>query len=513
MLAAGMAAILCLAYVLFIHNLGATSLWDPDEPRQAIMAREMMERSDYVHPYLNGAPYLEKPPLYPWLIIIAAVVHGGLSEFAARIPSALAATALLVIVFLMGRRLAGQNAGLFSAFILAANFQFLGNARESVMDMTFAFFIGLTIFLAELALCREKRWLFACAFLPSACAILSKGPAGLVIPAGVLLVFLFSQGKVKRFFVPFLAGCALSLCTASVWFAAAGKAYVDEFVFHQNLVRYTKGFDHIESLFYYFPKLFFNFFPWSCLLPFAVCHAWKRKLRLPIAWFAFAFLFFEFSRSKRAIYLLPAYPAMALLVGIYVKEKWQTLLSRGWSNLLMRAFGLLLALLPLAGGVALSGLRDQREMLGGSLQMSIALGALAFLGLVFLFTAAKKTPHGSLAALFAYLICVGFLYHTLYMPALDRYQKSARLITDEVKKIDGGKKVYICGFNSPALIYYLGRPVTVVQQPEDARTKNRDDVILIVENRRDASQQVVPHSSIARQVRYEKDFYTILVTR
>ena len=83
--------ILCLAYVLFIHGLGSTSLWDPDEPRQAIMAREMMARGDYIHPYLNGLPYLEKPPLHPWLIVAAAKLTGKINEFSARIPSAVAA--------------------------------------------------------------------------------------------------------------------------------------------------------------------------------------------------------------------------------------------------------------------------------------------------------------------------------------------------------------------------------------------------------------------------------------
>ena len=510
-LGAQVAVILCLAYVLFVHNLGATSLWDPDEPRQAIEAREMVERSDYIHPYLNGKPYLEKPPLYPWLIVISAQIRGRLDEFAARIPSALAATLLLIIVFFLGRRFGDRSAGVLSVFILAANFQFLLNARESVMDMTFAMFIGLTIFLAYVAVMRDNRLLFVCAFVPSALAILSKGPAGLIIPAGILLLFLFSQGKARRFVFPLLAGCCLSAGLASVWFVLAGKAYYDEFILHQNLARYMRGFDHIESLLYYFPKLLFNFFPWSCFLPFAIYDAVKRRQWLPLCWFAFTFAFFEFSRSKRAVYLLPAYPAMAILVALYLKEEWQGLLRRGWSNHLVKVFALLITVIPVVAGVVpLAALQEQRMMLGRIVPVTIPLAILTLFGLTFLVTVAKRVPGKSLAALFAYSICLGFLYHSLYMPAVDMHYKSVRRITDVVKSLGGSGPVYTFGFNSPALIYYLGRPVSGIRDVHDIRSVERNGV-LIAENKPGRQKQVPPDFSPVRQVRYEKDTYTVFM--
>ena len=210
--------ILFLAYVLFVHNLGAISLWDPDEPRQAIMAREMVERSDYIHPYLNGSPYTEKPPLFSWLIVLASKVGGGLNEFTARIPSALCATGLLLMVFVMGRRFVDEDGGLLSALVLATNYQFLGNSREAVMDMTFAFFIGASIFLAWFSVERRSRALLVLAFLPAALAILTKGPAGLVIPAAVILLYLFTTKRAKAFILPLAGGCVICLAVASLWF-------------------------------------------------------------------------------------------------------------------------------------------------------------------------------------------------------------------------------------------------------------------------------------------------------
>jgi 4-amino-4-deoxy-L-arabinose transferase-like glycosyltransferase len=326
------AVILVLAYILFVHGLGSISLWDPDEPRQVIMAQEMIDRGDYVRPYLNGLPYLEKPPLYSWLIVLTAKVTGKLNEFSSRFPSAVAATLLLLLTYWLGRRLDHEVSGFLSALILATNFQFLGNARESVMDMTFAFFIGLSIFLGYFALEKEKKWLMPVALLPCAFAILTKGPAGLVIPVAVLFLYCLATRRLRNMFFPMTAGVLLSLAVASIWFILAGKAYTDEFLLRQNITRYTTGFDHIEPFTYYFHKLFVNFLPWSIALPFATFFAYRRRLWLPLIWFLFTFIFFEISKSKRAIYLLSCYPACALLVGIYLKERWYVLVEKRWTD-------------------------------------------------------------------------------------------------------------------------------------------------------------------------------------
>ena len=98
------------------------------------------------------------------MIMIASKVSGKLNEFSSRVPSAIAATLLLLVTFFLGRMLINKEAGFISALVLATNYQYMSNARESVMDMTFAFFIGLTIFLNYLAITKEKRILL-CTFL------------------------------------------------------------------------------------------------------------------------------------------------------------------------------------------------------------------------------------------------------------------------------------------------------------------------------------------------------------
>ncbi|HAR96359.1 MAG TPA: hypothetical protein DCR97_10425 [Deltaproteobacteria bacterium] len=510
----GLSVILCLSYLLFIHDLGSTALWDPDEPRQAIEAREMMGRSDYVHPYLNGQPYLEKPPLYPWLIIIASKIQGGLDEFSARIPSALAATILLILTFFVGRRMAGPTSGLLAALALATNFLFLSYARQSVMDMTFALFIGLTICLGDLAVQSNRRWFFACALLPSVFAVLSNGPAGLLIPVGVLFLSLLCQRSLKPFFLPLVVGCLVALGLSSIWFIVAGEAYAREFILHQNLTRYIKGFDHTESSFYYFPKLFFTFLPWSCLLPFAIYHAVKRRLWLPLVWFAFTFLFFEFSRSKRAVYLLPLFPAMALLTGIFLKEKWETVVGNQWSGPALKGFALVIALCPILGMVAASAASNS---LAGGLSTGslgrLALTVLVFLGIIFFFCLTVKSPRGSLSAVLVYLICLGFFYHYLYLPAKGRDSKSVQGMIDAATSDSVYlQRVYACDFSSPAFIYYLKQPVYAASKPDDI-PKDETGKTVVVKDQYGLPAHFSSRFSPVHQVDYDKDRFVVFVGR
>ncbi|MDR2018437.1 MAG: glycosyltransferase family 39 protein [Syntrophobacterales bacterium] len=508
--------LLCFTYLLFFYNLGGIALWDPDEPRQAIMAREMMERHDYIHPYLNGKPYLEKPPFYPWMIIAASKVTGTLNEFSARMPAAVSATMLVLVTFMLGSVLLDARGGLISAAILATNYQFLSNARESVMDMTFAFFIGLTIYLTYLALRRRHKWLFALAFLPSALAILTKGPAGLVIPAGVIFIFIIKEKEVKRFFGPMALGCLLSTAIASIWFIMAGPEYIKEFIVHQNFTRYTNAFDHAESLGYYFHKLFINFLPWSIFLPFAVYHGYRKKYWLPFIWFVFTFLFFEFSTSKRAIYLLSCYPAIALLSGFYLRDKWSELVHRGIPGYLLKALAVLLAFLPIVSVVVLRNVSNQtlEVFRSGPSVLYLYLGLLFVAGGAFFTCLLKKLEKGALISFFVYLTISGLFYNVLYMPVIDEAFKSPLRITDKLKSLTESRDIWTFGFSSAGLIYYVGKPIhmflSVKQIKEDKR-----DILLIVEDRetsrlqRELNARYVP----VGKARYEKEYYTFYVRK
>ncbi|HEY3278455.1 MAG TPA: glycosyltransferase family 39 protein [Syntrophorhabdaceae bacterium] len=508
--------LLILSGILFFNNLGATALWDPDEPRQAIMAREMMERHDYIHPYLNGKPYLEKPPFYPWMIIIASKISGSLNEFSSRVPAALSATGLVLATFWAGSVMLSPWGGFLAASILATNYQFLSNARESVMDMTFAFFIGLTIVLAYLAMTKGRRILFILAFLPAALATLTKGPAGLVIPAGVMFVLMLMRKEMKRFFLPLVFGSLLSLAAASIWFFLAGEAYIKEFIFRQNITRYTNAFDHIESFAYYFHKLFFNFMPWALFLPFALYHGVKKKYWMPFIWFAVTFLFFEISSSKRAIYLLSLYPACALLTAFYIRDKWKDLVSGAVTGSLLKVLAFLLTLAPLAAVAAFFIVPN--ETIGvfknGPSIIYLYIGLLAAAGAMFLGSLIKKADKPALYSFFTYLAVAGLFYGALYMPVMDAAYKSPRLLTDKLKTRIQEADVYTYGFSSAGIIYYVGKPIQTFFSLKEIKDGKRD-ILLIIEDGQDQyiRRDLETRFAAVGKARYEREYFTFYVRK
>lgn len=508
--------LIVLAAAVFFVNLGSVSLWDPDEPRQAVMAREMMERGDYLRPYLNGEPYLEKPPMYPWMIIAAAKISGNLNEFAARVPAALSAVFLVAVTFLLGRRIADEQAGFLSGLVLITNYQFLSIARESVMDMTFAFFIGLCVYLAFLSIEKDRRGLFVLSFIPCAFAILSKGPAGLVLPAGIIFFLMIIQKKLKRFLLPLALGCLLAAAIASVWFILAGESYIREFIFRQNITRYTSAFDHAESLWYYFPKIFYNFMPWSLILPFALYGAWKRRYALPLVWFAVIFLFFEFSQSKRAIYLLPLYPAMALLVGLYLRDVWGTIVEQGWSRLLLTVFGVLLTCIPVAAAIAVNILPegDVGAFRGKAVSLYVYLSILFLAGLGFLYALSRKKKELALSCSIFFLIFTGFLYGAHYMPIVNETAKSPRLVTGPLAVHSGSKEIYTLGFRSAGIVFYLGRPVKETFDINEIK-ENGHDILIIAKERPTVHmrEELEKRFVMLDRVRYEKDHYIFYVRK
>jgi len=505
------AAIFVLSLFLFFNNLGSTALWDPDEPRQAIMAREMIQRGDYIHPYLNGIPYLEKPPFYPWMIIIASKIKGKVDEFSSRLPAAISATMLLFITYYLGCIIVDNYTGFLSALILATNYQFLSNARESVMDMTFALFIGLTILCNFLAIKKNKRALFIISFIPASLGILTKGPAGLAIPALTTFFYLISQKKLKKYFFSFVAGCILACLIASIWFFLAGEEYFREFILRQNITRYTKAFDHKESYFYYFHKLFFNFLPWSILLPFSIYYAYKKKIWLPLIWFIATFLFYEFSKSKRAIYLLSLYPACALLCGIYIKDRWPFIV-KSRVRFFLWVFGMLITIFPVASifsfyiipPMILNELKKQLSA------FYIFILLLFFLGAIFCFFIFKRKDKGALAVCFLYFTVMGVFYNILYIPLMDRSLKSPKLITDKIKGMEKYTEVYSYGFSSPGLIFYFGRPIKNLKDIKEIK-ENKNDILLIVEDNAvpsDMKKELEKGFTVKGNARYEKDTYT-----
>ncbi|MBI4574253.1 MAG: glycosyltransferase family 39 protein [candidate division NC10 bacterium] len=344
--AATLLTLLLLAGTLFFFRLGTPGLFDADEPAYAQAAREMVETGDWITPHFNGRPRFDKPILFYWLISLSYRVF-GVTEFAVRFWSALAAVVLVGVVAWTAGRWLGPPADLWAGLAFTTNLLTAVLARAAVTDMLLTLFVTLAILAGLEALggpspSREGRdppkaagvgWAVL-AWGAVGLAVLVKGPVGLLIPAmalGGTLVVLREVGGGLRRLVPW-QGAALFGAITFPWYAlvlaANGWAFVEGFVIKHHLTRYTEVVSsHAGPIWFYLPVVLIGFFPWSGFLPRAVWQAGlvarRREVRWPAdrlliasaCWVIGVFLFFSLARTKLPSYLFPAFPGLALLVG------------------------------------------------------------------------------------------------------------------------------------------------------------------------------------------------------
>ncbi len=288
------AAVLLAGAVLFGAGLGASDLFNPDEPREAEMAREMHEGGDFIAPRLNGEPFLEKPPLFYWLVVGAFRIAGGPVEAAARLVPAIAGLLCVMITFAAGRRMVGEDAALVAAAVLLSAFEFLWLSRRCLIDMP------LTLAVLGACLClhrgiviggpRRGAWL-AAGYSAAAVAVLFKGIIGAGIPALAVAGYLLAHPdwraigrRIRRAWV--VPGFALALLPTALWAwrlrQHLGDDAAREFVWVNNVLRFVggaRGKGHEQPFYYYLPTLFMEFMPWSLILPLAVAGAWVAVRR------------------------------------------------------------------------------------------------------------------------------------------------------------------------------------------------------------------------------------------
>lgn len=324
-------ALIAIAACLFFIGLGRLPLLEPDEGRNAEVAREMLSLHDWITPHYDTLPYLDKPAVFFWLVAGSFRVF-GLSEVAARLPSALAALGTVLLIWLLARRMFNDRSAWLAGIVFATSPLVMVFARVVIFDMllTFLITVTLTSFWLSRASDRPRRDLDCLMFAAAGLATITKGPVGFILPLLTILVYAALQRKfseMRRLVWP--PGILLFLAVSLPWFIAASVRNPDfpRYAFwDESVLRFTTAHAHRGgSLFYYIPVFLVGFLPWSFPLLFAgINHirGWKR-LREPeaaprallLAWALVTFVFFSLSHSKLPAYFLPAIPALALLLG------------------------------------------------------------------------------------------------------------------------------------------------------------------------------------------------------
>jgi len=319
------AAILVVFSIFFILFLGELPFKEPDESRYAAIPREMLESGDFITPRLNYVKYFEKPPLHYWVNALSLSAFGN-KEAAARFPSALFGLCGVLLVYHLGRKLYGRRAGLYSALVLGSSVGFLFQSRMNIIDTTLTICMAAALGFFLLASRREETdkgryyYLF---YLFCALSVLAKGLIGIVLPGGVIFFYLlltkrWNLLREMRLF----SGTVLFLAVCAPWFVLVSLKNPEFFQFffiHEHFERFlTKVHGRYEPPWYFIPVLLGGMMPWSFFLPGAAKFAWEKRdshILFLSLWFGVIFVFFSLSSSKLIPYILPVFPAVALLIG------------------------------------------------------------------------------------------------------------------------------------------------------------------------------------------------------
>ena len=513
--------------VVFLTRLGATGLWDDDETFFAQAAREMYERGDLVVPTFNHALFSHKPPFMYWMMIGAYHVF-GVSEFAARLPSALFGITTVLLVWRLGRIIYSSVVGFWAGMILATSLNFVVISRAATTDAELIFFCTLPVYLFVRGMAarlpsdvddggslrwdnkhslRRPGWrTYAFVYAAMGLAVMVKGPIGVILPTAVLGLFNLCQGGsnkadgtrsvpatrggwpfnlgnwlqfARRIVSPAhiartvwqmrpLTAAAMVLVVAGPWFLAVGLkthgAFLKGFFGVHHFHRFTSPMDnHPGPAWFYLVAICIGFFPWIIFLWPSLIelrrrirerHGWQPADMLAVSWVVVWVGFFSLASTKFPHYVVPAYPALALLTGCFI-DRWTRhreiygKLGRNAAWCTLAAAGItILILAPLVSRVHLQG-----EPFLGLVGLPLVVGASV---------CAWFTERGRVAGAVVSLsgTAAAFLLTVFGIASVqvDRHQNTARLAgVIERCALAGDVRIGTWHYFRPGLAYYCNR--------------------------------------------------------
>lgn len=438
--------------ILFV-NLGGIPLLDPDEPVYAETPKEMLKFNDFLSPRIYGEYWYDKPPMYYWLVAGSFKLL-GVSELASRLPAALMALATVIVVYFAGVRLFSARAGLISSLVLATSIEFFYLGKAAVTDTTLNFFLTACL----LAFFTGRYYLF---YILSGLAVVTKGPVGLLFPGAIIFLYMLFGRRfdlLRHMKIP--AGIVLFSITAIPWYwmmySIHGNAFIETFLGFHNITRFTSP-EHPEGvLWYYFiPVLILGFFPWTSILIQSVWASFTESrgkfqpLLFLNIWAWFIFLFFTVSRTKLVSYILPMFPALALIAGWYLDRVWEL---RYKGKVLSWPVMLSILTLLFAGGM-LYGVKMMPALQTG-VYLSVATFVL-MAAAVWYFIKHKEYGGAFWTKITAMAVFSVILVTLMFPQAAPNF--TAREISQDFKAAyDGKSAVYVVKFLRPGFSFYSG---------------------------------------------------------
>jgi len=475
-----------LAALLFLFALNSYQLRSSTEPRVAGAATEMLIYRDWVVPRLNGAPFLEKPPLSLWLDS-AAMRLFGITPMAARLASALAGVATALVVFwslLRWRRPRGE--ALLAGVLLITMAAYWSNARQVGEDalLTLGTTLALTAYFSAVRRHGARNWLLFA--LGIAIATMSKGVLGLALTGVVIFAWLVvTTMQTQRFTVgdwlrPALA-TLLGLVPLALWLFAlyrqGGADAVAEIILSNSVGRFAGDFEnggHFEPFYYYLAKLPEIFQPWTVLALLGLWAALRKAASDRAAlflscWILAPFVLLSLSSGKRMVYLLAIYPAAAILAAHYCGDLWRRFIAHDdGAARVLRVLSWLYALVLSALAIALTATLVKHK----ASPLATAVAALALLlGCIALWRALRHREYAGVAAACAAIMSVAYLsYAALVLPAQDRKETFQPLFAELQALKNSGHEIALYQPSerlAGATVFYTASKAPVLHSAEE----------------------------------------------
>jgi 4-amino-4-deoxy-L-arabinose transferase-like glycosyltransferase len=487
----GGAIALLVAFVLiWFSNIDYRRLVHPDEGRYAEIAREMAATGDWVTPRLNGIKYFEKPALQYWITAAAYEVF-GVRHWTARLWPALAGCLGVLFIGYVGLRIGGPLLGLYSAAALGGCMWWILNAHVLTLDAGLSFWMGVgmgSLIIAQRADATtrgQRNWMLV-AWAALALAVLSKGLIGIVLPGAALVLYsaLTRDWSLWRR-LHLVKGMLLFLVVAAPWFvivSSRNAEFFDFFFIHEHFTRFLTNEAKREApWWYFFPIFAVGILPWLTVFAWTAKRSWTGAQtdrngfcweRFVLVWAAFIFVFFSLSGSKLSSYILPVFPALALVIAKQLATIGDTLLWRLSLPMVALTGIAWLALLLGYDAIASHLAGDQQPVgpllaYGPWLKWALGVGFAGGVASMWAFSGGRR-PFAVLTIAFSTLIAAQLVL-TGY-DTLAESRSSAPLLA-RISTTEGPLRTdvpfYTVRMYDQTLPYYLGRTVTQVEHPDE----------------------------------------------
>lgn len=504
--------------LLFFIALGARDLWNPNEPIYGRAVVEMAERGDWTIPTINGKVFAEKPILYFWSARSVSLLMGGVSEFSLRVPSAVAGVTSVLLTYLLVLPYSGRRRALIAAALFATLHQVFWAARSVQMDIlvlttTLGVVLPLTRML-DFGMRPRRAW--ALAGIAAGFGFIAKGPVTWILPAMIVILYSLSQRKLHVLWSRWMAlALTLAVMIGAPWYIAlwlgGDTAFLHEVLVRQNFSRFVKAWDHANPWWYYFTYLITDYAPWSVLLPAAlvvrgVSKADRRLSWMSWIWIASIVFFFSLADSKRAPYILPIAPAVAVLAASVV-DRWASreMFARRARIAATAALSVLI-LAILAGGAygafQYSEIPVELQAVAVPFVMFLLISASL---LLFALMRSDATRKWVPAGLWSVVLVSYFAAAIWILPAVDPL-KSARgfatSMNEHISLEEGTIASYRLWNWRAGYSYYAGRTIPNLEEPATLLAfwrANEDAMVLVEESHRRELQALIPDESLVHQ--------------